>query len=130
MGMIEWMFQMMFGGGNNVLRDLVEVFCENVEVGSKCGSQVQMQVMTQYGEEFVAPRQGVFNRFMDGLNCVPRPALALGTLVMFIAVMVDPLCFSQRMQGIALVPEPMWLLLGVIVSFYFGSRNQVKIQQF
>lgn len=33
------------------------------------------------------------------------------------------------MQGIALVLEPMWLL-GVIVSFYFGARHQVKSQKF
>jgi hypothetical protein len=130
MGMIERMFQMMFGGGNNVLRDTVEVFRENAEAGSQRGAQVQMQAMTQYGQEFVVPRQGAFDRFMDGLNRVPRPALALGTLGMFIVAMVDPLWFSQRMQGIALVPEPMWWLLGVIVSFYFGARHQVKSQQF
>lgn len=130
MGMIERMFQMIFGGGNNVLRDTVEVFRENAEAGSKRGAQVQMQAMTQYGAEFAAPRQGAFDRFMDGLNRVPRPALALGTLGMFIAAMVDPLWFFQRMQGIALVPEPMWWLLGVIVSFYFGARHQVKSQQF
>jgi hypothetical protein len=34
------------------------------------------------------------------------------------------------MQGIALVPEPLWWLLGVIVSFYFGARYQVKSQDF
>ena len=95
MGMIERMFQMIFGGGNNVLRDTVEVFRENAEAGSKRGAQVLMQAMTQYGAEFAAPRQGAFDRFMDGLNRVPRPALALGTLGMFIAAMVDPLWFSN-----------------------------------
>lgn len=130
MGMIERMFQLMFGGGGNVVRDTVEVFRENAEAGSQRGAQVQMQAMTQYGEEFVVPRQGWFDRFMDGVNRLPRPALALGTLGMFVAAMVDPLWFPQRMQGIALVPEPMWWLLGVIVSFYFGARHQVKSQNF
>jgi hypothetical protein len=86
--------------------------------------------MQQYGDEFMVPREGWFDRFMDGVNRLPRPALALGTLGLFVAAMVDPLWFSQRMQGIALVPEPMWWLLGVIVSFYFGARHQVKSQQF
>lgn len=130
MGMIERVLQVMFGGGSNMVRDTVEVFRENAEAGSQRGAKVQMQAMTQYGQEFVVPRQGAFDRFMDGLNRVPRPALALGTLGMFVAAMVDPLWFSQRMQGIALVPEPMWWLLGVIVSFYFGARHQVKSQQF
>ncbi|HKL06334.1 MAG TPA: 3TM-type holin, partial [Roseovarius sp.] len=34
------------------------------------------------------------------------------------------------MQGIALVPEPLWWLLGAIVSFYFGARHQLKGQEF
>ena len=67
---------------------------------------------------------------MDGANRLPRPALALGTLGLFVAAMIDPLWVSQQVQGIALVPELMWWLLGVIVSFYFGARHQVKSQQF
>ena len=27
------------------------------------------------------------------------------------------------MQGLALVPEPLWWLMGAIVSFYFGARE-------
>jgi hypothetical protein len=34
------------------------------------------------------------------------------------------------MQGIALVPEPLWWLMGAIVSFYFGARHQAKGQDF
>ena len=34
------------------------------------------------------------------------------------------------MQGIALVPEPLWWLLGAVVSFYFGARHQLKSHQF
>jgi hypothetical protein len=67
---------------------------------------------------------------MDGVNRIPRPALALGTLGLFVAAMIDPIWFAARMQGIALVPEPLWWLLGVVVSFYFGARHQIKSQQF
>jgi hypothetical protein len=130
MGIIERMFQLMFGGGGNVVRDTVQVFRENAEAGSQRGAQVQMQAMRDYGEEFAIPRQGWLDRFMDGVNRLLRSALALGTLGLFVAAMIDPLWFSQRMQGIALVPEPMWWLLGVIVSFYFGARHQVKSQKF
>jgi hypothetical protein len=88
----------------------------------------QIQAMTQFGAEFQRPPKGMFDRFMDGLNRLPRPALALGTLGLFAAAMIDPIWFSARMQGIALVPEPLWWLLGVIVSFYFGARHQAKSQ--
>ena len=32
------------------------------------------------------------------------------------------------MQGLALVPEQLWWLLEVIVSFYFGARELHKIR--
>ena len=56
--------------------------------------------------------------------------MALGCLGLLGAAMVDPVWFSARMAGIALVPEPLWWLLGVIVSFYFGARHQAKGQAF
>lgn len=130
MGLIEKIFGLVFGGDRNVVRDTVEVFRENAEAGAARGAQVQGQAMSQYGAEFAIARQGGFDRFMDGLNRMPRPMLALGTLGLFVSAMVNPLWFSERMQGIALVPEPLWWLLGVIVSFYFGARHQVKAQQF
>ncbi|UWR23752.1 holin family protein [Sulfitobacter sp. S190] len=130
MGLIERFFSVVFGGDRNVVRETVEVFRENAEQGARRSAMVQKQAMGQYGKEFETPRQGGFDRFMDGINRLPRPALALGTLGLFVSAMVAPLWFSQRMQGIALVPEPMWWLLGVIVSFYFGARHQVKSQEF
>lgn len=128
MGLISDILAVVFGGGRNVVRETVEVFTENAEAASQRASGVQGQAMAQFGGEFTVPRRGWFDRFMDGLNRLPRPALALGTLGLFVAAMVDPLWFAARMQGIALVPEPLWWLLGVIVSFYFGARHQHKSQ--
>ncbi|MDF3413973.1 carboxylesterase [Sulfitobacter sp. M57] len=130
MGLIERVLTMVFGGQSNVLRDTVEVFRENAEAGAQRSADVQGQAMQQFGSEFMVPRRGMFDRFMDGVNRLPRPALALGTLGLFVSAMVAPLWFAERMQGIALVPEPLWWLLGVIVSFYFGARHQVKVQEF
>ena len=130
MGLIDGLFSLLFSGGRNVVKETVEIFRENAEAGSNRSAEVQMQAMQQMGQEFAIPRQGFFDRFMDGVNRLPRPMLALGTLGLFVTAMVDPLWFSERMQGIALVPEPLLWLLGVLVSFYFGSRHQMKAQQF
>ncbi len=130
MGLIAEIFAGIFGGNRNVVRETVEVFRENAEAGAQRGATVQTQAMAQYGAEFAVPRQGGFDRFMDGVNRLPRPMLALGTMGLFVSAMVNPLWFSERMQGIALVPEPLWWLLGVIVSFYFGARHQAKAQDF
>ncbi|MEO9573836.1 MAG: holin family protein [Tateyamaria sp.] len=130
MGLIERMFGLFFENGTNVIKDTVEVFHENAEAGSARSHAVQIEAMRAHSDEFLLPRQGAFDRIMDGINRLPRPALALGTLGLFVSAMVEPLWFAERMQGIALVPEPLWWLLGVIVSFYFGARHQVKAQQF
>ncbi len=130
MGVISELLGMVFGGDRNVIRDTAQVFRENAEAGAERAATIQTAAMAQFAQEFATPKSGLFDQIMDGLNRVPRPALALGTLGLFIAAMVDPLWFAERMQGIALVPEPLWWLLGVIVSFYFGARHQAKTQQF
>ena len=130
MGVIDKIVGLVFGNGGSMVRDTVEVFRENAESGAQRSAAAQDQAMAQFGAEFAVERKGWFDRFMDGLNRLPRPALALGTLGLFVAAMVDPIWFAARMQGIALVPEPLWWLLGVIVSFYFGARHQVKTQEF
>jgi hypothetical protein len=77
----------------------------------------------QLGAEFAAPGATRFDAFVNGLNRLPRPLLALGTLGLFGYAMAEPMGFSVRMQGLGLVPEPLWWLLGAIVSFYFGARE-------
>lgn len=130
MGMIVDMLKVIFGNGTNIVRDTVEVFRENAEAGAQRGASLQTQAMAQFGAEFGGTRASLFDRVMDGINRLPRPALALGTLGLFVSAMVDPLWFGARMQGLGLVPEPLWWLLGGIVSFYFGARYQVKHQAF
>lgn len=130
MGLMGNLLDLVFGGRRNILAETAEVFRENAEAGAVRAADLRLGAMTQFAAEFAAPRAGLFDRIMDAVNRLPRPALALGTLALFVAAMVDPLWFAARMQGLALVPEPLWWLLGVVVSFYFGARHQLKAQSF
>lgn len=130
MGVIGDVLGFIFGGGRNVVRETAEVFRENAEAAGLRDYAARDAVLRQFAEEFARQERGMFDRLMDAVNRLPRPALALGTLGLFIAAMTDPVWFAARMQGIALVPEPLWWLLGVIVSFYFGARHQKKNQEF
>ncbi len=129
MGLIGGLIELLFGGGRNVVRETAEVFRENAEAGAQRSAGLQEATLTQFASEFSRGGSG-FDRVMDGVNRIPRPALALGTLGLFVSAMSDPVWFAQRMQGLSLVPEPLWWLLGVVVSFYFGARHQVKAQNF
>ncbi|HBZ44820.1 MAG TPA: carboxylesterase, partial [Maritimibacter sp.] len=130
MGVIEGAMNLVFGGGRNVVKETAGVFWENAEAGAQREAAAQAAALAQFGAEFALPKKGLWDRFIDGLNRVPRPAMALGTLGLFVSAMVNPVWFAARMNGIALVPEPLWWLLGAIVSFYFGARHQVKSQEF
>ena len=130
MGIISAIFNILFGGGRNLVAETAEVFRSNAEATAARDADYQAAALAQFASEFAVPRKGGFDRFMDGVNRVPRPALALGTLGLLVAAMVNPVWFAARMEGLALVPEPLWWLTGAIVSFYFGARHQAKGQDF
>lgn len=130
LGLIEGLWRLLFGGGRNVIAETVEVFRENAEAAGLRDATLRSAALRQFAAEFSHPRKGWFDRMVDGLNRLPRPFMAYGVLGLFIAAMVDPIWFSSRMQGLALVPEPLWWLMGAIVGFYFGARQQAQGQAF
>ena len=129
MGLIEGLFGWLFGGGLKDVRQTVETFRPNAEAEAQRTAGFRAAALRQFGAEF-SDHRGLFDRLIDGLNRLPRPFMALGVLFLIGSAMVDPVWFASRMQGLALVPEPLWWLLGAIVSFYFGARHQVKAQAF
>ena len=113
-------------GFGSALRDagsLAEVFVGNKAKLDNDEHAEFIAALNQLGAEFSQPRDTWFDSLINGLNRLPRPALAMGTLGLFVFSMVDPIGFASRMQGLALVPDPLWWLLGAIVSFYFGARE-------
>ena len=129
MGMMAKMMGWVLGTGGGLVQT-VEVFRENSEKGAERASDEKRAALAQFATEFAGRRPGLFDRVIDGLNRLPRPMLALGTLGLFVSAMTSPTWFSSRMVGVALIPEPLWWLMGAIVSFYFGSRYQAKGQDF
>jgi hypothetical protein len=74
------------------------------------------------------PQRAAFDRLVDALNRLPRPLMALGTLGVIAAALIDPVWFAARMEALAAMPEPMWWLMGAVVSLHFGGRMQVQAQ--
>jgi len=125
MGIISWLFGR---GGVSEVAGAVErvggVFRPNAEASAQRQATQHAGAMEQFGTEFqAAERKGWFNAMIDGLNRLPRPALAYGTIGLFVYAMRDPVGFGERMQGLALVPDQLWWLFGAIVTFYFGARE-------
>lgn len=130
MGLITQVMSLFFGDGRNAIAETAEVFRVNAEKNAAREANLNTETLRQFAAEFAHPRKGIFDRFIDGVNRLPRPMLALGTIGLFVSAMFDPVWFASRMEGIILVPEPLWWLMGAIVSFYFGARHQAKGQEF
>ncbi|WP_340251145.1 holin family protein [Roseobacter sp. HKCC-CH-9208] len=79
--------------------------------------------MRSYAAEFTHSGSTGFDRAINGLNRLPRPLMALSVIGLFAFAMIDPVAFAARMTGLAAIPEPLWWLLGAVVSFYFGARE-------
>ncbi|MCX7288825.1 MAG: holin family protein [Rhodobacterales bacterium] len=102
---------------------VAEVFVPSATRRMELSAEAQMAALRQLGEEYQHPALSWFDRMVNGLNRLPRPLLAFGTIGLFVYAMVDPVAFAQRMVGLNAVPEPLWWLLGAIVAFYFGARE-------
>ena len=102
---------------------VAEVFLPNATKKMQAAQEAYMAALDEHGVEFQYAAPGPFDRFVNGLNRLPRPMLALGTLGLFVYAMIDPVRFAERMVGLNYVPEPLWWLLAAIVGFYFGARE-------
>ena len=107
----------------STVKTVAEVFTPNATRQMEISAEAQEAALTQFSSEFQSAGEGRFDRIVNGLNRLPRPLLAFGTLALFIYAMAAPESFGERMTGLALVPEPLWWLLGAVVSFYFGARE-------
>lgn len=100
-----------------------EVFIPNATRAAELAADIHMATLEAASAEFQHAGDGRFDRMVNGLNRLPRPLLALGTFGLFAYAMADPYAFAARMIGLQEVPEPLWWLLGAVVSFYFGARE-------
>ena len=127
--MIRSAFGFLFGRGRNVtalgqtVTSVAEVFRPNATRALELGHDAYKAAHASHAAEFQYGRGGWFDSMVNGLNRLPRPLLALGTLGLFAYAMHDPAGFAIRMQALAHVPEPLWWLLGAVVAFYFGARE-------
>jgi hypothetical protein len=64
-----------------------------------------------------------YDHVVDAMNRLPRPLMALLSLVFFVVAGINPPWFEARMQALAAIPEPMWWIIGAVITFFFGARE-------
>ncbi len=119
----------MFGLGNvardigKAVKDTTEVFHVNESDAMREDAKNFQASLAQFQAEFANTPSTIFGQTIDGLNRLPRPMMAIGTISLFVFALIDPDRFTVRMEGLQSVPDPLWWLMGAIVSFYFGARE-------
>lgn len=107
----------------NAAGGMAEIFRENATRRMELDEEAYARAIGQLGLEFQHAPQTWFDGLVNGMNRLPRPGMTIGVLGLFGYAMVEPDGFALRMEGLNEVPEPLWWLLGAIVSFYFGARE-------
>lgn len=124
MGLIRTLFAPRSAAAiGGAVREVAEVFTPSATRRMELSAEAQQAALAQHGAEFTHTPAHWFDSVIDGLNRLPRPMLALGTLGLFVHAMAEPEGFARRMHGLHHIPEPLWWLLGAIVAFYFGARE-------
>lgn len=119
--LLRWMF----GGRRNVIREVAEVFVPNAEAGAQRAASFDASVVQQFASEFRQNRT-LFDSFVDAINRLPRPIFAFGVIGLFVMAVISPSEFQRVMEALAAVPDPLWMVMGIVITFFFGGRYQAK----
>ncbi len=91
--------------------------------------RTDMAVQQQFATEFRRlARRTWFDSLIDGFNRLPRPIIVAMIILYFLAAWRDPAEFQIINTALEAVPERMWIIAGVIVTFYFGARELAKLR--
>lgn len=129
MGLMRWIF-----GSRGVVRDLsdalvsgAEVFRPNAERSAQRETDIKGAVMAQYAAEFHRRANRTWiDALADGLNRLVRPLLTLLVFLPLVMTYSDPVQMALVWEALSTLPDYYWYILGLIITFYFGGRMQVK----
>ena len=91
------------------------------EKRDKYDAEAKAATSSEFAAEF-GHSKNWFDSLIDGLNRLPRPIFAFGTIYLFVLCWTNPETFVAGAVNLELMPQEMWWILGTIVVFFFGGR--------
>ena len=93
-------------------------------IGAKNASEHEENIerLRQAGS-YIGENRTWWDSLVDGINRLVRPCFTFGTLFLFYLAVDAPTRFHAAMVALAEVPDPMWIILGTIVIFWFGEKQ-------
>ena len=114
------------GGVAKPIRDIAGTFVAPKDTRQLNEHEYKLAVLQQFQAYTTSEKGSLFERFVGGLNALPRPILALGTIFLIGFAIYDPGQATAAYTALEVIPTELWGMLGIVVSFYMGGRLQVK----
>lgn len=119
----------LFGGGLEAVGGIVKAVAgDKTQVEANRHTEA-MAVHGSMAAE-IGPRENrtKWDSFVDGLNRLPRPLMALSVIALMVWPAFDPVTFAAAMQGYALMPEWLGEVVLAVVFTYFVARSVEKVR--
>ena len=103
---------------------------DNQGAAESDAAKADASAQEELGKEFSYPLGSArtqFDAVMDGLNRMPRPFMAFGTLMMMAWACANPAAFAVSMGSLAVTPAWLQNVFYMIVGFFFSSRMIEKL---
>ena len=107
--------------GIPLVGDIIKTVFGSKQERDKQDADANAATHTQFAAEF-GHTKNWFDSMVDGLNRLPRPVFAFGTIYLFVLCWIDPVAFAKGAVNLELMPQEAWWILGTIVVFFFGGR--------
>ncbi|MFV3131956.1 3TM-type holin [Niveispirillum sp. KHB5.9] len=128
--MLGKLFSFVVGGGVKAVSDAITPFTGDKVQDEDNRHDEAVGRLAQFTAEFAdRSNRTWWDSFIDGLNRLPRPAMALGVIGLFVWASADPVRFAASAQAWALIPDEMWIVLGAIITFFFGDRTLLGMRK-
>lgn len=111
----------LFGGKRNVVTEIAEQFSPSAEKSEERGADNVEGARQQFAAEFNG-RDGILNDLVDFANRIPRPAISLLIIWLFIYTSINPEEAAVIFANWGRIPIEAWSLMGIVITFFFGGR--------
>lgn len=125
--MLPWLAKIFAGGAAELIHEgggvAKQIWGDQAE-RDRADADSRVAALNQFSAEFAARQNRTWwDAFVDGLNRLPRPLIALGVIALFVWCAIDPVTFAESMQALAVMPSDMWLIMGTVIGFFFLGRS-------
>ena len=126
MAMLKQLGNFLGGGVAKPIRDIAGTFVAPKDTRALNEHEYKLAVLQQFQAYTTSEKGSVFERFVSGLNALPRPILALGSIFLVGYSIYDSERATAAYAALEIIPTELWGMLGIVVSFYMGGRLQIK----